>query len=209
MDKKNLKPVIVLGGGGHAKVLIEILKLSKRNILGMTLNSVASENELLGIKVLGNDEIILNYSPEEIDLVNGLGTLPSDKKRAQLSKSMRAINYVFTSVIHPQAVISYDVTLKEGVQIMAGCILQPGVVIGRDTIINTGTIIDHDSKVGSNCHLSPGVTICGDVMVGDGAFIGSGATVINSVKIGKDVIIGAASIVYSDVNSNEKFIQPR
>ncbi len=201
------KPVIILGTGGHAKVLIEALRMINRKIIGLT-DPVKEINSLvLGVKVLGDDEVLFSYSPNEIALVNGLGALPGKTLRWDLAEKFRQQGFNFATVIHPSTIMAKGVQLGEGVQIMAGSILQPGVVIGVDSIVNTGVIIDHDCMVGEKCHLAPGVILSGGVCIGSRSHIGTGASIIQALNIGSEVVVAAGSTVYQPISDGEIFIQ--
>jgi len=209
MNKVKRKPIIVLGAGGHAKVLIELLRVARYKVLGLLDINKTKGDVFCGTLVLGSDKDISNFSPEDVDLVNGLGSFPGYETRFKVAKIFRDKGYNFVSVIHPSSTIASDVTIEEGAQIMAACILQPGVKVGLDSIINTGTIVDHDCIVGKNCHLAPGVTLSGGVHIHDGVHIGPGSSVIQNKMIGAGTIIAAASVVYHDVPENVTYIQLR
>ncbi len=204
-----MKPIIIMGAGGHARVLIEALLQSGREIAGLVDPTMQLGAKILGVQVIGNDETVYSFKTGEIELVNAIGVLPGKNDRWQLAARMRGKKYRFSQVIHPTAIIASDVILEDGVQIMAGAILQPGVSIGQDTIVNTGVIIDHDCRVKSNCHLSPGVILSGGVVVGEGAFVGTGTSIIQGITIGPNNIIGAGSVIFSDIPANMVCIQPR
>ncbi len=193
-------PVIVIGGGGHAKVLINTLFDLSVNILGFTdCNAGNIDQTILEIRALGNDDIILQYPTDNIRLVNGLGSTKSTKKRKEIFEYFKKLGYSFATVIHPASVISRDVKISEGAQIMAGAIIQPGSYIGKNTIINTKVSVDHDCSIGDHVHLAPGVTLSGMVKTGSGAHIGTGATVIQGIHIGQNSLIGAGALVLKDV----------
>jgi len=203
------KPVIVMGCGGHAKVLIAALRIAQRKILGIVDPEAAPGTRILGVSVLGDDDKLGEYSPAEIELVNGIGSMPGNSSRLRIAVAMRKAGYRFATVVHNSAVIAEDVVLAEGTQVMAGCVLQPGVSIGEDSIVNTGAGIDHDCVIGARCHLAPGVTLSGTVSVDDGVHIGTGASVIQGIHIGVGCIVGAGSVVLVDIAAGTKFIQPR
>ena len=209
MNSKKKNPVIIIGAGGHAKVLLEILKLIKWNVIGLIAKDIAKSDILYGIKVLGDDQAIHSFSPDEVCLVNGIGSLPGYMLRWKLANKFRNKGFNFSQIIHPAACIAEDVIISQGVQVMAGSILQPGVEIGEDCIINTGVFIDHDCHIGTNCHLSPGVTLCGGVSIGKNTHIGAGVTVIQGIEIGDNVIVAAGSVVFRNINADQKFIQQR
>jgi len=193
-------PVIVIGGGGHAKVLINTLIDLSVNILGFTDCDGGNINQtILEARFLGDDDIILQYPADSILLVNGLGSTKSTKKRKEIFEYFKNRGYSFTTVIHPASVVSRDVEISEGAQIMAGAIVQPGSHIGKNTIINTKVSVDHDCFIGDHVHLAPGVTLSGMVKAGSGSHIGTGATVIQGVHIGQNSLIGAGALVIKDV----------
>ncbi len=196
------KPIIILGNGGHASVLTEILLLQNREILGFT----APEKQMnyYGLKYLGTDEMIVTYNTEEVELILGLGTVHISTVRQSIFEEMKNQGYVFATCIHPKTVISATAILEVGVQIMAGSIIQPQVKIGENTIINTGVIIEHDCVIGSHVHIAPGVTLSGNVHIDDSSHIGVGSTIRQGVTVGKSTLIGAGAVVISNIGTNKK-----
>jgi sugar O-acyltransferase (sialic acid O-acetyltransferase NeuD family) len=193
-------PIIILGSGGHAKVLIDVLRIRDIKVVGITSIELQDINKKLnGINVIGNDEAIFRYSPESVHLVNGIGYTGKTEKRRELFDFFKGKGYSFAGVIHPSAVVSLDVQMDEGVQVMAGAVIQTGSKIKKNTIINTKVSVDHDCVIGSHVHLAPGVTISGGVQVADDVHIGAGATIIQEIRIGKKCLIGAGSLVLNDV----------
>jgi UDP-perosamine 4-acetyltransferase len=193
-------PIIIIGAGGHAKVLIDALQRQSANIIGVTDSNPEKKGEnILGVPVIGNDEIIMTYENDFVKLVNAIGRVSRENKREQIFKSFKCKRYKFAHVIHNTAVLSSDVKYSEGVQIMAGSVIQPGCKIGTNSIINTGAIIDHDTFVGAHVHIAPGVTISGGVQISDGSLVGVGATIIQGIKIGANCIVAAGSVVIRDV----------
>ena len=174
------KPVIILGTGGHAKVVADALKLSGREILGFVTPDLEIGTEFCGKKILGDDLVINQYAPDTVELVNGVGSLPKKILRWQLAEKMRIRGCSFATIIHPRAMIASGVSLGEGVQVMAGAVIQSGTIIEQDSIINTGALIDHDCKIGKNCHLAPGIVMGGGVVVGENSHIGVGEFDIGS-----------------------------
>ena len=205
----NNKPVIIVGTGGHAKVVADMLKLSNREILGFVDPKMDAELDFCGKKVLGDDSVISQYPHNEIELANGIGSLPGKKNRWKLADKMRMQGYSFATIVHPSSIIAPDVFLGEGVQVMAGVVIQSSVKIGKDSIINTGAIVDHDCNILKNCHLSPGVVCSGGVLIGENTHVGTGSIVIECISIGKNSIIAASSVVYRDVPDGMVLIQKK
>ena len=206
MIKKDL-PVIICGTGGHARVLADSLIKSDTKILGFITTDQNQKDPIFGIEVLGDDSSLKNFSNEEIFLINGIGSIPGEDRRLRFANKMRNKGYSFASVVHISAIIGEGVNLEEGVQVMAGTVIQNNVSIGVDTIINTGALIDHDCKIGSGCHIAPGTVFSGGVIVKNGVHFGTGTKVIQNISIGKDSIIAAGSIIFRDVAAHEKIIQ--
>ena len=121
----NSLPVIVLGAGGHARVLIDTLLLNSVKLLGMTDVNHQSQS-LLGVSYLGGDDVIEKYSPSEINLVNGIGSVSQPYLREKIFNRFKALGYGLINVIHPSSIIAKDVKLGEGVQVMAGAIIHSG-----------------------------------------------------------------------------------
>lgn len=191
------KPLIIIGNGGHASVLIEILLTNNETIIGYVAPS--EETNRFGIKYLGTDDVLKTISSSEVELVLGLGMLGPKSIREKLYQQLKLEGHTFKSVIHPSAIIAPSATLGEGIQVMAGVIIQTAVKIADNTIVNTGVIVDHDCCVGSHVHLGPGTTISGSVNIDNGAHIGTGSKIIQGVNIGESCMIGAGSVVVKNI----------
>ena len=190
-------PVIIIGGGGHAKVLASTLLLQGRSVLGFV--DPKPFVSLLGIARLGDDGAVFSHSQEQVRLVNGVGSVRSTVARRSTYEKFREQQYVFESVIHPSAVVAPEVEIEDGVQIMAGVVIQPGSFFGVNAIINTGARVDHDCSIQPHAHVAPGVTLSGNVHVGEWAHIGTGASIVQGIKIGDGSIVGAGAVVIQDV----------
>lgn len=201
--------VILIGAGGHAKVLAEVLISQFRNVIGILDPIVPKGRLIFGIPVLGDDSAVVAYEPGDVELVNGIGSVPGKDFRWSVARSFREKGYRFTRVIHPSSIVSKSAVLAAGVQVMAGCVLQTGASIGQDTIVNTHASVDHDCIIGSDCHIAPGVTLGGGVRVGERVHIGTGSSVIENIEIGAGAVIGAGSVIYRNVLPGERVIQKR
>jgi len=204
--KQNRLPVIIIGGGGHAKVVADVLTLQGFHILGFTDIDETCHSLTSAIPYLGDDSIINPYRPEDILLANGLGSTKTTIARRKIYDVFSEQGYKFACCVHPSAVIAIDVTIDEGAQIMAGVVIQPGSMIGRNVIINTRASIDHDCIIGDHVHVAPGATLSGGVQIASGAHVGTGATVIQGIFIGEDSIIGAGSVVLEDVAADSMVV---
>ena len=205
----NQKPVIVLGAGGHAKVILDMLVRSGRKIQGIIAPDKVAGESLFGFKIIGDDKVISGFLPNSVELANGVGALPYTKHRWELAEKMRKQGYSFTTVIHPSAIVANDVKLADGVQVMAGVIIQPGTSVGRDSIINTGVLLDHDCNVAQNCHLASGVICSGEVNIEECVHIGAGTSIIQNINVGKNSVIAAGSVIYKDIEKGRIVIQEK
>lgn len=194
------KPIILIGGSGHTRVLIGMLRAAGLAIQGIvTQDAKRLGTEILGVPVLGlEDEVTLDASA--VMLVNGVGNYARREGsglsvRANLFRRYRARGFHFPPVISAHAVLQPEVQYGEGVQIMPGAVIQPGAMLGENCLVNTGAVIDHDVVLYPHVHVAPGAVLCGDVRVGVETHIGAGATVIQGMRIGSHVVIGAGATV--------------
>jgi UDP-perosamine 4-acetyltransferase len=204
------RPVIVLGAGGHAAVLIDALQRCGRVVLGcLTADGEPGEAGPLGTGILGGDAVLSRYQPTAVELVNGVGatdavSAPGGLVRHHLHRTWQRRGFVFATVIHPAATVAAGCEIAAGAQIMAGAVIQTGTRIGPGSIVNTGARIDHDGAVGGQVHIAPGATLCGAVTVGDGAFIGAGATLVPGIAVGDGARIGAGMTILADVPADAR-----
>lgn len=193
-------PLIVLGAGGHARVLVDALIGTGSDLRGLTdADPAKAGGTILGVPVLGGDEEVHNFAPETVRLVNGLGSVRVSGHRSRLYEGFKKRGYTFAQVVHASAIVAADVGLSEGAQVMAGAVVQTGSRIGENAIINTRAAVDHDCIIGNHAHISPGATLCGNVEIGDSSHIGAGATVIQGVRIGRNCQVAAGAVVIRDI----------
>jgi UDP-perosamine 4-acetyltransferase len=136
--------------------------------------------------------------------VNGLGSVESTAKRAALFQRFKGKGYRFATVVHPSAVVAGDVVLEEGVQVMAGAVIQPGTRVGENTIVNTGAIVDHDCALASHVHVAPGAVLSGGVSIGEGTHVGTGAKIIQGVRVGSHSLVAAGAVVVDPVGERAR-----
>lgn len=205
MTDKN-RSVIIIGGGGHAKVVADVLQLQGYAVLGYT--DLDSEKGCLPptIPFLGDDQAIFGHQPASILLANGLGSVRSTAGRRKIYEYFVNAGYQFVKLIHPSAIVANDVTIQEGAQIMAGAVIQPGSRIGNNVIVNTKASLDHDCLISDHVHVAPGVTISGGVYVGEGTHIGTGAIIIQGISIRENCLVGAGAVVIADVKDGRTVI---
>lgn len=196
MDKqKGQKQVVLIGGGGHASVLADILEQLGSTIAYISSPDTSLREALRNKAQLRDDNSIYQLDPMQYQLINGLGSLPGQTHRQEIYQRFVQEGFQFPCVISPQAYVSPYATLSPGVQVMAGAIIQPGCAIGQNSIINTGVIIDHDCIIGAHNHIAPGCTLSGCVHTGEGCHIGTGANITQGISIGQFSVIAAGTTV--------------
>lgn len=208
-----MEKIVLVGGGGHCKVIIDIIKtMGTYEIIGIT-DSSYSENQgkihkyVMDIPILGDDSILEGlYNSGVNNAFITLGALGKPFIREKIFNNLRKIGFNIPILIHSDAVVSPYSTLKSGTCVMAGAVINPDAYISENCIINSRAVIEHDCNLHSNVHVSPGATLCGGVEIGTNSHIGAGSTIIQNVRIGKKVIVGAGSVVLSDVEDNSTVI---
>ena len=193
------KPLYLLGGGGHGRVVLNALLSSGVNVAGILDPDLKIGDQVFGIPVMGGDEFLDRTDPTDVLLVNGLGANPYVGNRKRLFEEMRARGFSFDATRHPSVIIGMECNLGASSQIMAGAVLQNRVRIGDNAVINTCASIDHDCVIGAHTFISPGVVLSGNVLVGESVFIGAGAAVLPGVEIGVNVVIGAGAVVIKSI----------
>ncbi|MDA7857732.1 acetyltransferase [Gammaproteobacteria bacterium] len=195
-----IKPVLIIGGGGHAKVLLEMLRGSGTEVLGIISTLPVSASEVFdNLMIYSSDSDVLSFDHKDVLLVNGVGSLPGNGIRHEIHRKFKTLGYTFGTVIAPSAIVSKYAKLHEGVQIFPGAVVNAGADIGESTIVNTRAVIDHDCELGAFNHIAPGAVLSGGVVSGVNVHIGPGAVLTQSVEIGRDSFIGAGTSVVKDI----------
>lgn len=206
----NDRPLILIGGGGHARVLIDALRLVGATILGLCDPALSAGGKgPLGVPVLGGDEALTGHSPEAVFLVNAIGSVQLTAKRRDRFQQLSARGYRFAVVRHPSVIVGADVELGEGTQLMAGTVVQSGTRLGINVLLNTRVSVDHDCRLGDHVHIAPGATLSGNVVVGESTHVGAGAVIIQGVRVGKGCLIGAGAVALKDVPDGATLITPQ
>ncbi len=203
------KPVVVIGAGGHAAVLVDILRQLNRTIIGLVSKEKPKDNLVFdGIPYYASDDDVLTFDKNEILLVNAIGSLPGRTARTKIQQQFKNAGYQFITVVSPHAIVSKYSRLAEGVQVMPGAIINANSIIGEGTIINSGAIIEHDCIIGADNHIAPGVTLSGFVKTGDRVHIGTGANVIQNISIATDTLIAAGATLNRTIEKPDQVFYP-
>ena len=179
---------ILIGGGQHAKVVLDCLLDEHVNVIG--LFDAARSGSLFGIPQRGE------YDPAFEPTAHAIVAIGDNATRKRVSER---VMHRFANAVHRSALLSPNCSLGGGNMILHGAIVQAMATIGNHVIINTGAQVDHDCVIGDFVHIAPGVTLCGAVSVGGGTLIGAGATITPGIQIGKGCTIGAGAVIIKDV----------
>ena len=193
------KPVIIIGAGGHAKVIADIVLKNDENLLGFLDDNKEINTKVIGYPILGQVSEIDKYI-DKAYFVIGIG---SNLIRKRLDEQY---NLDWYTAIHPSASIAVDTVIEKGTVVMANAVINTSAKIGKHCIINTSAVIEHDNNIADYVHVSPHVTLCGTVSVGEMTHIGAGATVINNLNITSNSIIGAGAVVVKNITEAGTYV---
>jgi sugar O-acyltransferase (sialic acid O-acetyltransferase NeuD family) len=193
-------PVIIIGAGGHASVVADALIVGGIEVIGFTDRDPRRHGgRHCGLPVLGEDESVLSgYRREDVLLANGIGGIRSTELRRKVQTRLQQLGWNFATVRHPSAIVSPRARISDGVQLLAGSIVQVGADVGAGSIVNTGAVIEHDCEIGSFVHAAPRALLCGNVKIGSDSHIGAGAIVRQGLRLGANTLVGAGAVVVKD-----------
>lgn len=198
-------PVVILGGGGHAQVIWDVLECLGHRVVGFTAPNIppGTLRRLGGSErpVLGDDGVLEQHIRRDPDLrlFAGVGPEPAKVRRAVVEKVSEFGPGRMLVASHPRSVVALSAVLGLDTIVMAGAVVNPDVVVGRHCVVNTGSTIDHDCELGDNVFVGPGAHLGGATLVGEGSVIGIGASVKDGVRIGRHVYVGGGAFVNRDV----------
>ena len=201
------KKVVIIGAGGHAKVIADIIQKSGDIVYGF-LDDNLKKGTVIGndekLKVIGdfNARFTLPITHQELEFIIGIGD--NLRRKEIVETNVPSIKYY--TAIHPSANIGINVSIGEGTAVMANSCINSSAQIGKHCIINTGAIIEHDNQLEDYVHVSPNATLCGTVKVGKLTHIGAGATVKNNIDITSNCTIGAGAVVIKNIKYKGKYI---
>ena len=196
------RPLILVGGGGHCKSVIDVAEVAGYTILGILDKPEELGRKVLNYKVIGNDDDIPQYAAKA-DFVITVGQIRSSAIRRKIAGKIEQAGGRLATIIAADAAVSRYATIGEGTVILHKCVINADVHIGRHCIINTMANIEHEVQIGDFCHISTGVMVNGRTKVGSDTFIGSGSTLYNNIEVGNNVIVPAGSAVRHNMFSTQ------
>lgn len=190
---------VLIGGGGHAGV---VLQASCRNGLRVLGYTAPTDDSRTGLPYLGTDEqLAVRVDPQTTVAIFGIGKTDVSASRLSVFDRLVDAGFRFPPLVAAGAIVHDDVTLGDGTVVMDGAVIVTGTKLGRACIVNTNATIDHDCMLGEDVHVAPGATISGGVVVGSRCMIGTGAALIHGIRICDDCLIGAGATVVSDITA--------
>jgi sugar O-acyltransferase (sialic acid O-acetyltransferase NeuD family) len=202
MESKNL---ILVGGGGHCKSVIDVAESAGYNILGVLDLAENVGTKVLSYSVIGTDDLI----PELVTQASFIITVGQIKKsdlRVILYEKVLSAGGKIATIISPNSYVSKHAFIGEGTVIMHKSVVNAGAKVGKCCIINTFANIEHDALIGDFCHISTGAMVNGGVIVGSNSFIGSNSVIRQEVKIARNVIVGTGSVVTKDIVESGTYV---
>lgn len=196
-------PVVGLGAGGHAVVMLDALQAAgDHEVVGLLDPRPARHGQrVLGVPVLGSDDLLPELFAQGVRHVFlGVGSLGDSSLRIKLFERLASSGLQeLIEVVHPSAVLAASAQRGRGLIVLARAVVNPLVELGDNVILNTGCIVEHHCVVGSHVHVAPGAILCGEVRVGPGAHVGAGAVVRQGLTVGSRSVIAAGAVVVRDV----------
>ncbi len=190
--------VIILGNGGHSKVIQDIIYSIKGiEIIAILDDKYKVEKHENGI-IYAPFVSLKSFLDQEAKVVIAIG---DNKLRKNIVNSIDIKKEQYLTVVHPSAVVSTSTRIGYGTVVMPNVVINAQAQIGDHCVINTGAIIEHDNQIGDYTHVSPNATLTGNVLVEEGAHIGASATIIPGIKVGGWSIVGAGSTVIHNIPS--------
>lgn len=196
-----MRPLILVGGGGHCKSVIDVAESAGYTILGILDRPEEVGKKVLGYDVIGTDDEMIKYV-DKADFIVTVGQIKSPALRIKLHKMIDNVGGHLATIIAPTAHVSKYATIGEGAVIMHHAFVNAEANIGKGCIINTASAIEHEAIVGDYCHISTGAIVNGGAKVGEESFVGSQTVISQCVSIGSRAVIGAGSAVVSDLPAN-------
>lgn len=193
-----MKPLILIGGGGHCKSVIEAAESAGFQILGVLDMPEEVGKSILSTKVIGTDEDIPTYV-DKADFVITVGFIKNPAIRIKLYNKVKEAGGKLATIVASTAYVSKYAEIGEGTVVMHNAFVNAGAKVGNNVILNTFTNIEHDAEIGDQCHISTGTMVNGECKVGKNCFIGSQSVLANCITIGDDIIVGAGSFVRKSI----------
>lgn len=192
------KKIILLGGGGHCKSVIDVAESAGYTIAGILDMPELVGTTVLGYPVIGTDDNISEYVDEALFLVT-VGHIKDASLRIKLHERIKEYGGRLATLVASTAYVSRFASIGEGSVIMHHAMVNADAHIGTGCIINTFANIEHDANIGNYCHISTGTMVNGNCTVGEGVFLGSQSVMVNGIRITDGCVFAAGSMVRKNI----------
>jgi sugar O-acyltransferase (sialic acid O-acetyltransferase NeuD family) len=200
ISPKNMKPIVLIGGGGHCRSVIDIIEQQfTYRIEGIVDLQEKRHEKNLGYEIFANDDDLNELVKQYSFFMITIGQLGINARRTELFVKLKGMGAVFPVIISPHAYVSNHALVAEGAVVMHGAVINAGARVGSNAIINTKALVEHDAEIGNHSHISTGAIVNGACRVGAGCFVGSGAVFLQGKSIANRVILGANSTVIENI----------
>lgn len=193
-----MKPLVLIGGGGHCKSVIEAAESAGFQILGVLDMPEDVGKDILSTEVIGTDDDIPAYV-DKAEFVITVGFIKNPAIRIKLYNKVKEAGGRLATIVASTAHVSKYAKIGEGTVVMHQAFVNAGAKVGHNVILNTFSNIEHDAVIGNQCHISTGTMVNGDCKVGDNCFIGSQSVLANGISVGDDIVVGAGSLVRKSI----------
>lgn len=194
-----MKDLILIGGGGHCKSVLDAAESAGYNILGVLDMPEEVGKPILSTKVIGTDDDIPAYV-DKAEFVVTVGSIKNPAIRIKLYNKVKEAGGKLAIIVASSAYVSKYAEIGEGTVILHQAFVNAGAKVGKNVILNTATNIEHDAVIGDHCHISTGTMVNGECKVGERCFIGSQSVLANCISVGDDIIVGAGSLVRKSIS---------
>lgn len=194
-----MKPLILVGGGGHCKSVIEAAESCGITILGVLDLPEMIGKEILGHRIIGSDDDICKFT-DKAEFVVTVGHIKDSSLREKIHNKIKTEGGVLATIVASSANVSKYAQLGAGSVVLHGAMVNSATIIGEGVIINTLSNIEHDAEIGDFCHISTGAMVNGNCKVGRSTFIGSQSVMLNGIEICDGCVVAAGSFVRKSIN---------
>lgn len=200
---KEKESIILIGGGGHCKACIDVIETeNKFKITGILDLPEKLGQEILGHKIIGNDDDIPDFAKQGYNFLITVGHLGNPNLRIRLLNTVKENGGLLPIITSPLAHVSNHSIIEMASIIMHQAIINADVQIGENCIINNKALIEHDVVIEDNTHISTGAIINGNSLIGKNCLLGSGVVIKQSITICNNTIVGAGAVVIKDITEN-------
>ena len=194
-----MKPLILIGGGGHCKSVIDVAESAGYTVLGILDRPEEVGKKVLDYEVIGTDDDMVKYV-DQAEFIVTVGQIKSPNLRIKLHNMVEHVGGKLATIVAYTAHVSKYAQLDAGTVVMHQAVVNADAKIGKGCIINTFANIEHDVVIGDYCHISTGAMVNGECKVGERCFIGSQSVLANCISVRDGIIIGAGSVVRKSIS---------